>query len=45
MVFATRTDGPYDPAMQSLEEPVEILPDHIDGILRRMEEELKCAIW
>ncbi|KAG0097622.1 hypothetical protein BGZ93_002367 [Podila epicladia] len=30
--------------MQSQEEPVEILPDHIDAILRRMEEELKCAI-
>ncbi|KAF9295633.1 BRCA1-associated RING domain protein 1 [Mortierella antarctica] len=43
MVFATRTDGLHDPAMQS-QEPAEILPDHIDGILRRMEEELKCAI-
>lgn len=44
MVFATKTDGPHDPAMLSQENPVEILPDHIDGILRRMEEELKCAI-
>ncbi|KAG0020979.1 BRCA1-associated RING domain protein 1 [Podila clonocystis] len=31
--------------MQSQQEQVEILPDYIDGILRRMEEELKCAIW
>ncbi|KAF9315689.1 BRCA1-associated RING domain protein 1 [Podila horticola] len=44
MVFVTRTDGPHDPAMQSQEESVEILPDHIVDILRRMEEELKCAI-